>query len=68
VTWRQFLQRPATGGSPWRVETPVILFGRYGGNYRIDINLEQRTVSLVPLAPGETVQKEKGDDEWADDL
>jgi hypothetical protein len=35
-------------------------------NFRIVID-KQGTISVVPLAPGETPQK-GGDDEWADDL
>ena len=34
-------------------------------NFRVDID-RNGTISVVPMAPGET--KEKGDDEWADDL
>ena len=34
-------------------------------NFRVDID-KNGTISVVPMAPGET--KEKGDDEWADDL
>jgi hypothetical protein len=34
-------------------------------NFRVDIN-KDGTISVVPLAPGETVPK--GNDEWADDL
>jgi hypothetical protein len=34
-------------------------------NFRVDID-KNGIISVVPMAPGET--KEKGDDEWADDL
>ena len=36
-------------------------------NFRVDID-KNGTISVVPIAPGETVQKEKGDHEWDDDL
>jgi hypothetical protein len=35
------------------------------GTFRVDID-KQGTISVVPMGPGEKVQK--GDDEWADDL
>jgi hypothetical protein len=37
-------------------------------NFRVDIDRKRGTISVVPMAPGERVQKEKGDHEWDDDL
>ena len=35
-------------------------------NFRVTID-KQGVISVMPMAPGETLQT-KGDDEWADDL